>query len=159
VAGAEEHLRRAVRLAPDNPEPHYLLGDLYERLEQRDEEIREYRIAAAGLDLALNNLGTCSSSKGSRTRRSNSSLRRSFRRAAPLWSLTCVTGSSKSGLGTPRVGAPGRSSPLSGRGPRPRSARGGDPASARTSPDAVERPEFGRRCLAEMDAFFAKARP
>ncbi len=58
LAVAEVHLRRALRLDPGNARAHYNLGDLYERLEQRQEAIREYQVAvAAGLDVAANNLG------------------------------------------------------------------------------------------------------
>jgi Flp pilus assembly protein TadD len=58
LAVARVHLERAVRFDPANPVAHYNLATVYEDLLEEEKALAEYQIAAAaGLDLACNNLG------------------------------------------------------------------------------------------------------
>jgi tetratricopeptide (TPR) repeat protein len=55
---ARTDLERAIKLDPENMVAHYNLGNIYEDLFSNEKAIPEYQIAAAaGLDLAHNNLG------------------------------------------------------------------------------------------------------
>jgi hypothetical protein len=55
---ARRDLERAIKLDPENAVAHYNLGNVYEDLFSDEKAITEYQIAAAaGLDLAHNNLG------------------------------------------------------------------------------------------------------
>jgi TPR repeat/Tetratricopeptide repeat len=58
LAKARRDLERAIKLDPGNAVAHYNLGNVYEDLFSEEKAIPEYQIAAAaGLDLAHNNLG------------------------------------------------------------------------------------------------------
>jgi tetratricopeptide (TPR) repeat protein len=58
LADARRDLERAIKLDSDNAVAHYNLGNVYEDLFSAKQAITEYQMAAAaGLDLAYNNLG------------------------------------------------------------------------------------------------------
>jgi tetratricopeptide (TPR) repeat protein len=58
LADARTDLERAIKLDPRNAVAHYNLGNVYEDLFNDEPAIKEYQMAAAaGLDLAYNNLG------------------------------------------------------------------------------------------------------